>query len=491
MISTQPTTTKQRGTKQDGFTMHPNWLFDSQLSLMARYVYLVLLSYLPYGANTGVVWPAVTKIGATAKISPRAAYKALYELRGAGLITMRKRPEDANHNEYVIHALSLAQIEALCRPASPLLPADMRLHEVQTQTGEVAPGADPRLHHVQPEVAPRAHEVEQGTRTRERDQSGLAGQAASGGSPLRGNRVVAQGLGEVGDTTGAGGSLAGPGFAGGLSDRPGCTAGSLAATAGPGFADGLRLAAVTPPDTTGSLAGTPGLAGSTAGSGAGQRNDFRTANSENHWNSRVSTHSKGERYKRPLDETETEFQVSLVTVFAIEQMGIPAHKRGANLTSARYMLDDDKRDPAEVRTVIRRVVANSSRWCHVTNLFMVRKEYAEILADANSGTAPKKVKPKRRATSDSSDAQKPTGAAPVPTLGKITDLDKPSDYDPEEERRKDREMEADPAYQRIYEQKRAEHPNCEEDFLKLLARCQWREQQPGYKPSGTVRILKI
>jgi hypothetical protein len=140
--------------KQDAenFTMHPNWLFDSRLSLAACYVYLVLLSYLPYGADTGVVWPAVTTIGAKAKISPRAAYNALYELRGAGLIAIGKRAEDANRNEYVIHALSQQQIEALCRrqpeATSPLLPADMRLHEVHTQIDEVAPGADPRLHHV-------------------------------------------------------------------------------------------------------------------------------------------------------------------------------------------------------------------------------------------------------------------------------------------------------------------------------------------------------
>ena len=41
------------------FTMHPNWLFDSRLSLAACYVYVVLLSHLPYGTDTGVVWPAV------------------------------------------------------------------------------------------------------------------------------------------------------------------------------------------------------------------------------------------------------------------------------------------------------------------------------------------------------------------------------------------------------------------------------------------------
>ena len=51
------------------------------------------------------------------------------------------------------------------------------------------------------------------------------------------------------------------------------------------------------------------------------------------------------------------------------------------MTSARFLIDDDKRDPAEVRRVIDRVVANRSQWQHIDTLFMVKKHYAEILAD--------------------------------------------------------------------------------------------------------------
>ena len=51
------------------------------------------------------------------------------------------------------------------------------------------------------------------------------------------------------------------------------------------------------------------------------------------------------------------------------------------MTSARFLIDDDKRDPAEVRRVIDRVMTNRSQWQHIDTLFMVKKHYAEILAD--------------------------------------------------------------------------------------------------------------
>lgn len=59
------------GKKRAGFTKHPDWVFDSRLSLAASYVYLVLLSHLPHGADSGVVCPAVTTIAAKAKTSGR------------------------------------------------------------------------------------------------------------------------------------------------------------------------------------------------------------------------------------------------------------------------------------------------------------------------------------------------------------------------------------------------------------------------------------
>lgn len=109
------TSDRRRTERSTGSTRHPDWLFDSSLSLAARYVYVVLLSHLPHGHDSGAVSPAVKKIAAKAKMSERAAYNALWELRDAGLVTIGKRPGAGLHNQYAIHEVTAELREALCR----------------------------------------------------------------------------------------------------------------------------------------------------------------------------------------------------------------------------------------------------------------------------------------------------------------------------------------------------------------------------------------
>ena len=146
MISRQPTTKKQAE-----FVMRPTWWFRTDLKPTAREVLTVLVSYLPYGAQSGVVFPSVATIADDANIGCRTAYEALHELESAGLITMKKRPGDYRHrNEYRIHEMSQQQIEALCRRK-----------ETRRQAEIPADSAHTYLQNPQKIPAESAHEEEQ------------------------------------------------------------------------------------------------------------------------------------------------------------------------------------------------------------------------------------------------------------------------------------------------------------------------------------------
>ena len=204
----------------EGFVMRPTWWFRTNLKPTAREALTVLVSYLPYGAQSGTVFPAVKTIARDANVSERATYDALHELEDAGLITWGKRNGDKNHNEYVIHALSRQQIEALCRRKEPDQKVAEPAKSADATSAEVAKSAGARLQNLQTEVAKSAYEVEpmkenQGTRAIGLDWTGLD---ASGVGGQGGSQGVSQGeredprttAGFPGDTAGSPLDLAGP-----------------------------------------------------------------------------------------------------------------------------------------------------------------------------------------------------------------------------------------------------------------------------------------
>jgi hypothetical protein len=352
-------TRRTKKNEAEGFTMHPNWLFDSRFGPMTRYVYLVLLKH--DWLKTGVVWPAVDTIADEAGVSPRTAYNSLYELREAGLITIRKRPGDTHRNEYVIHTLSQQQIEALCR------------HE--PEAAEPAGGAGSKLQEVQVEPAGGAHEEEQEKETQGKRPTGLAGHT-SGVSPADAGAPAEeepQGVPRrAGQEAGIAGSTAGPGS----------TAGTVGSTPGPGSTDGTAGAAGStdgPGCTAGphfGLAATPvGSAGPTAGAGPSQGNDFGVANTKNLWTSNLSTESKGSLYSRPLPDTEKEMRVSLIADYVMStQLLKKPVSREATMKTARFWLDHDGKQFGEVIAVLRHAAASGDRW-KSPSPFVLRKDY--------------------------------------------------------------------------------------------------------------------
>ena len=98
----------------------------------------------------------------------------------------------------------------------------------------------------------------------------------------------------------------------------------------------------------------------------------------------------------------------------MSMLEIPATKREHTLKTARYLLDHDERDINEVVRVIRRCV-HDDRYRYVKDLFLVRRDYAKILADIESGKKPRRKdedKPKSAAKTSSTPAADSTPAVP-------------------------------------------------------------------------------